>query len=108
MDLSNAQKEFLALADSVDRVKGLPNIKAMFGGRKEMENGIDELMDMSLIEKKAHGVWKITDKGEDQTVSQVCCSNCGRVFSSIQQAQDSGLMNCGHDQLEYSLKKFSS
>lgn len=105
-DLSDAQREFLALADQVDRVKGYSNIRSMFGGRDSMEEGIDELMDMNLINKKAHGVWEITDKGEDQVFSKVSCRNCNNTFRSIKEAEESSTMFCGHENLEYDLEAF--
>jgi hypothetical protein len=106
-DLSNAQREFLALADSVDRVKGLSNIRTMFGGRDKMEEGIDDLEERGLIERKAHGVWKITEKGKEQTISQVSCRNCKREFASVSKARESATLFCGHEVLDYSLREFN-
>lgn len=107
-ELSQGQKDFLALADSVDKVRGQANIRDMFGGRKQMEHGIDELIDMGLIERVAYGYWRITSKGEQQVVGVVACNDCNKEFGSLEDAQASGVLGCCHENLSFSLKSFTN
>lgn len=106
MELSDAQKEFLSLADNVDRVKGLRNVKAMFGSKKNMKEGIDQLEDLGLIEKKALGVWEITEKGSNKILSRVSCPDCNRLFKNKEQGHKEGNIFCSHENLNYQIEGF--
>jgi hypothetical protein len=106
MNLSDPQKEFMALAEAVDTVKGRSNIISMFGSKEKMKEGIDELEDQGLIERVSYGVWKITDKGSRNTFSSISCNSCGAKFSSLQEVRNSGIINCTHENLNYQLEKY--
>lgn len=78
MDLSDEQKRFLELTDRFGRIRGLQNIRDLFGGRSEVQDQVGELEELGLVVREAYGVWSLTDKAFNQVVQNVRCEKCGK------------------------------
>lgn len=106
VDLSDGQREFLELANKVDRVKGYSNVVEFFGSKKEFKRGIDDLEEKGLVERVTYGVWKVTKKGASVTTGRVSCTDCGREFESLEAAMRNPAVMCGHESLNQSIRNF--
>lgn len=76
-NLDKSQKEFLRMCNRFGKIQGLQNVRDLFGGRSETQEGIGELEDLGFVEREAYGVWSLTDKAFEVLVREVRCEDCG-------------------------------
>lgn len=79
-------------------------IKAKAKG--EPKKYLKELEDHELIVRIGHGKFRVTDQGQKYEYEEIGCQDCGAKFFSRIQAENSGGMRCGHNNLSSSIGNF--
>ena len=98
IDLSDEQREFLKMCNRFGKIKGLQNVRDLFGGRSETQEAIGELEDAGLVVREAYGVWSLTDDAFQKVVQEVRCEDCGGTPAECKKN-----MNCKSTRSNYSV-----
>lgn len=76
-------------------------------GGSNLKDYLKELEAENLIERKGYGKFKVTEEGRKYEYQELRCEDCGSIFYSRIQAQNSGGMSCSHNSLSTNLGIFT-